>query len=130
MVLMLFISPALAWEPPKPPEVIPTFDPLNDGGTISSWIDVQNETFDLWNIITSLMNPYTDILGAWVFIILYALYIWSVYSRAGGIALVGVSLGITLPLWYTLFPQSTWYCPVIIFAIAITALFYRLIKRR
>lgn len=137
LLISLLVSPVLAnestivtFEPPTPPAVVPTFDPFNGGDIISSWLDEQNETFDLWGILSSLMTPYSAILGAWVFVILYALYIWSVYARTGGIALVGISLGITLPLWYTLFPISTWYCPVIIFSIAVTALFYRLFKRR
>ena len=139
ILLALLVAPVLAddsdfvsFDVPQAPSVVPVFDPLANGSTdvIASWLDKGNETFDLWGIVSSLMNPYTDILGAWVFVILYALYIWSVYARSGGIALMGISLGITLPLWYTLFPITTWYCPVIIFCIAVTAIFYRLFKRR
>lgn len=138
LLCTLFVAPVLAddngfieFDTPKTPTNPPVFDPFKETDTaISSWLDKTNETFDLWGMISSLMIPYTDILGAWVFVILYALYIWSVYARSGGIALVGISLGITLPLWYTLFPIQTWYCPVIIFCIAVTALFYRLLKRR
>lgn len=127
--LILFSSPVLAFDPPSPPAVLPTFDPFTDD-TLRTWFNPDQTDVDLWGMLTSVLVPYTDILGAWLFVILYALYIWTVYARTNGIALVGISLGITLPLWYLLFPLSTWYCPVIIFCLAVTATFYRLFKRR
>lgn len=130
---LCFISPACAYDvtytPPSPPEVLPTYNPFEDD-VMKTWINTETQEFDVWNIMTSVMTPYTMIFGGWVFVILYALYIWSVYSRANGIALMAISMGITLPIWYTLFPPSTWYFPVIIFALALAGILFRIFKRR
>ena len=128
LTMSIFVIPASAYIPPVSPVNVPVFDPYTYDVT-ASWINDAGD-IDAWLFINSLITPYSAIFGQWIYIIIYSLYLFTVWSRSNNLILISLSIAVTLPLWYTLFPITTWYLPVTILALGIASMLYKLFKRR
>lgn len=111
------------------PEVTPSFNQFNDY-YMSNWVNKQTSQLDLWEIYMSVQKPFTNILGQFFYLILYGLAIYSIWSRSNNIALVTIVMGLTLGMWYLLFPIDSWWVAVVVFALGVAAILFRLFKRR
>ena len=140
LLLSLFIMPVgadegfVAYDYPtiSPPALvvptdIPIYEPWND--TNMAWFTVDG-LFDPVMFLKSSVSPYTDILGAYFYLILYTCFCILVYFRSRGLELLVVSIGVTFGVWVVWMPPDTVYLFLVCVAIGITALFFRLFNKR
>lgn len=107
----------------------PVYEPWNDS-SVGSWFNVSTGLFDPVVFFESAVSPYTDYLGSFFYLILYSSFCLLVYMRSRGIELLTVSIGVTFGVWAVAMPPETLYVFLICIAIGITAILFRLLKRR
>jgi hypothetical protein len=122
----VIINTSLIESNPIPP---PIYEPWNDP-SIGSWFNVTTGMFDPVVFFESAVSPYTDYLGSFFYLILYGSFCLLVYMRSRGIELLTVSIGVTFGVWAVVMPPETLYLFLICIAIGITAIFFRLLKKR
>lgn len=107
----------------------PVFD-FNDSA-FAGWINEEGD-LDTFLMLKSTFDPYTAIFGNFVFIFLYICYIFLVWARSSSMILIALSIGVTYPLWIAanLFPIVSWWVPPLIFVIGVSALLFKMFKRR
>lgn len=129
IVASLLITPVSAdtvsFDPIPMPTVI-TYEPWNDSSM--QWFT--DGLFDPVMFLKSSVSPYTDILGAYFYLILYTCFCILVYFRSRGLELLVVSIGVTFGVWVVWMPPDTVYLFLVCVAIGITALFFRLFNKR
>lgn len=107
----------------------PLYEPWNDPN-IGSWFDLETGMFNPVTFFESAVSPYTDYLGSYFYLILYAAFCMLVYMRSRGIELLTVSIGVTFGVWAVSMPPETVYVFLLCIAIGITAIVFRLLKKR
>jgi hypothetical protein len=148
--LALWVAPALGWfgDCGTPPCAIGTLPTLNPPGNlnISKW-DPLNSTylhfwlnftkghedpvhFDWAGLAFGLSLPLTIRLGAWVFAIIWFLYLFILYERTQDVALPLVIGILSAAVMGAFFPQEAIYPALIIFAACIVTIFIRVLKER
>lgn len=95
-----------------------------------TWFSNVTGEFDAWGFMLSLTLPFTSVVGAYLYIIVYALYLYSVWDSSSNLALVSTSLCLTLPLWYLLFPPESYMLLLVVIALGIGSILYKLFARR
>jgi hypothetical protein len=95
-----------------------------------TWFSNVTGEFDACGFMLSLTMPFTAIVGSYLYIIVYALYLYSVWDFSSNLALVSTSLCVTLPLWYLLFPPESYMLLLVVIALGIGSIFYKLFARR
>jgi len=107
----------------------PVFD-FNDSA-MSGWLNEEGD-LDTFLMAKSCFDPYTMVFGNWFFIFLYMIYLFLIWGRSNSLFLVAISIGITFPLWVAadLFPLVSWWFPPLIFVIGVSAMLFKLFKRR
>lgn len=89
-----------------------------------------NGTFDLWNFMTgSIMSPFSKIMGDWLPLIVFFLFFCSIFLK-NGISYLTICLGLLGSIWYTFLPVSSIPLILLVFALGIAAILYRLYKNR
>lgn len=106
----------------------PTYEPWNDEH-IGGWWNSTTNTFDPLAFLKSAVSPYTDFLGAYFYLILYACFCLLVYFRSRGIELLTVSIGVTFGVWANWMPPETIFVFLLCMGIGITAILFRLFER-
>jgi hypothetical protein len=107
----------------------PVFD-FNDSA-MSGWMNEAGD-LDTWLIVTSCFDPYKMIFGDFIFIFLYMIYLFLIWGRSNSLFLVAISIGITYPLFLAnnLLPLISWWIPPMIFVVGVSAMLFKLFKRR
>jgi len=148
--LGLWAVPALGWfgdcgTPPCAIGALPTLDPPGDLN-ISRW-DPMNDTylhywlnfskgredpvhFDWAGLAFGLSLPMTIRLGAWVFAIIWFLYLFMLYERTQEVALPLVIGILSAAVMGSFFPQEAIYPALLIFAACIVTIFIRVLKEK
>lgn len=116
---------------PQAPTSVTSFNPMQDA-PFGNWLTNEsgNAAIEPWEIVLSLIQPYTKIFGKWFFLIIYALYMWSVYARSRGTELMLVALGLSSTFYITLLPEESMIFVPILFGICLAAILFRLLKKR
>jgi len=109
------------------PTNIPIYEPWND--TNMAWFTLDG-LFDPIMFLKSSVSPYTDILGAYFYMILYTCFCILVYFRSHGLELLVVSIGVTFGVWVNWMPPDTVYLFLVCIAIGMTAMLFRLFNKR
>lgn len=130
--LILMINPAMAYDYEQKPMTYvepPVFD-FNDSA-MSGWTNDAGD-LDTWLIVTSCFDPYKMIFGDFIFIFLYMIYLFLIWGRSNSLFLVAISIGITYPLFLAnnLLPLISWWIPPMIFVVGVSAMLFKLFKRR
>lgn len=114
-----------------------TFTPVNvtpwypqTGEYSRYWFDY-DDTGDFlpYSFLSSVALPYTDILSGWFFVGLWIVYLVGVWNRERGIELTIVMMLITGSLWGLLMPFESFWVLLVMMALGISAIVFRLVKR-
>lgn len=106
----------------------PVYEPWNDE-TIGGWWNSTTNTFDPIAFLKASVSPYTDFLGAYFYLILYACFCMLVYFRSRGIELLTVSIGVTFGVWAAWMPPETIFVFLLCMGIGFTTVLFRLFER-
>lgn len=150
LALALLAAPVLGWfgdcgTPPCAIGALPTLDPPGDLNV--SHFDPANDTylkywmnsskaaedpvhFDWAGLAMGLSLPLTIRLGAWVFAIIWFLYLFMLYERTQDVALPLVIGILSAAVMGAFFPQEAIYPALLIFAACIVTIFIRVLKER
>lgn len=94
------------------------------------WFDYDGTgDFLPYSFLMSITQPYTQVIGSWFFIALWLVYVLGVWNRERGIELTIVMMLITGSLWGLLMPFESFWTILVMMAIGITGIIFRLIKR-
>lgn len=135
IVLSLLVQPVAADNvltivPPtfNPPQInITPWDP-ETGYFTRYWFDYETGAFQPYAFLQSIMMPFTDIMGYWIFIILWGVYLFGIWNRERSIELTMVMMLIGGPLWGLLLPPETFQFLYVCIAMGLAAIAYKLYK--
>lgn len=97
---------------------------------IGMLFNTTDNTLDLWGFTLAMFDPYRNILGNWVFIILIFCWIFSLWFRTSNIAYVFLISATVVPLMGGLLFPEHMIIYIILGAVGITAIIYKLVKSR
>lgn len=117
-----------------PPDI--TFPQLNispwdpeSGYYTRYWFDYEEGTWQPYAFLQSIMMPFTDLLGYWVFVILWGVYLFGVWNRERSIELTLVIMLISGTMWGLLLPPETYQYFYLCIAMGLAAVVYKLFKK-
>jgi hypothetical protein len=144
------VAPVAAWvgdcgPSPCPIGTLPTleppgdlnisrFDPYNDT-YLKFWFNLTKAKadpvhFDWYGLIRGLATPFTITLGAWVFMIIWFLYLFMLYERTQDVTPVLVIGILSAAVMGSFFPQEAILPALIIFAACMAAIAIRVMKEK
>lgn len=129
IILSIFVMPANADTVSYTPIPIVTIEPYEPWNDINMQWFIDG-LFDPIAFLKTAVFPYTDILGAYFYLILYTLFCILVYFRSRGLELLVISIGVTFGVWVNWMPPDTVYLFLICVAIGITAMLFKLFNKR
>lgn len=98
---------------------IPDF---NSGTYTRYWYNPDNEQFDAFGFGYSIVAPFTTLMGAWFFVLLWSAIIYRSYEKTGNVTMPIVLGLLTSTIWGVLIPQEAAMVWSVMFGIGITAL--------
>lgn len=93
------------------------------------WFNYETGEWQPYAFLQSIMMPFTDLMGYWIFVILWAVYLFGVWNRERSTELTIVIMFITGPLWGLLLPPETYQFLYLCLAMGIAAVAYKLYKK-
>jgi len=99
-----------------------TIPDFNYGTYTQYWFHPNTTEFDGFGFAYSLVAPFTTLLGAWFFVIMWSAIIYRSYERTGNITMPIVLGLLTSTVWGVLIPQEAIMVWTVMFGIGIAAL--------
>lgn len=88
----------------------------------------ENTTFSVYGFATSLMKPMVNVFGFWIFLIIWALYIFSVWVRSQDVTMPVIIGILTIGTFGILFPKESLPVIIIMFVICGAIIITKLVK--
>lgn len=133
VAVALLAPPAAAYDISPPPTF--TFPTINitpwdpeTGYFTRYWFNYETGEFQPYGFLQSIMMPFTDLMGYWIFVALWGVYLFGVWNRERSIELTMVMMLIGGPLWGLLLPEETYQFLYICLAMGLAAIAYKLYK--
>jgi hypothetical protein len=86
--------------------------------------------FDIYGIAYCLMLPFITVWGYWIFLIVWGIYLMTVWIRSGDIVLPLVIGLISAGVWGLLIPSSAYFYISVMFAIAFASIIVKVLTDR
>jgi hypothetical protein len=95
------------------------FPDIQNGTFTSYWFDPGSAVLNIWGFIYSLVLPFIQIFGYWVFAIIWFIYLGGVYWRAGDVTLPLVIGMISGSVMGIILPVEAQFVGIILFALGL-----------
>lgn len=98
------------------------FPDIGNGTFTRYWFDPDTNVLDIWGFIYSLVLPFIQIFGYWIFAIVWFLYLGGVYWRSGDVTLplvIGMISGCVMGV---IMPPEAQFVGTILFALGLVGI--------
>lgn len=110
---------------------IDPFNPLTDH-YLRFWWEGQNSTLTMnaFGFLYQFIYPFSQFMGDFFYLTIFAIWLFCLWTRARGIEIVLIGILATGAVWGMLLPADSQKWLLLILAMAISAILFRLFKKK